>query len=170
MTLDLAMSSRAQQAQRLTDSVLAHKDCLARVDELVRAVAVTLTVDFASLSVLTDRQITVSAYSPAAPRLQPSMLHRGAETPFEDTVCANVLRSNERFAIPDAHLDPRISSIPAVTAGLVGAYLGSPLRHEGGADRDALHRDCTAQGVDCARHAGPRSSRRRRPCRNNSLG
>ena len=131
MPSDLDLSERARHAQRLADSVLLREDCLTQIDELVRSAAVRLRADIASLSMLSDRQITVSAHSPGDSSARSPMLNRGAETAFEDTVCANALRSDELLIIPDAHLDPRISSIPAVTDGTVGAYLGSTLHHDG---------------------------------------
>jgi GAF domain-containing protein len=124
-------SERARLAQRLAESALAQDDCLRRLDELTQSVASTLHADLGTLSLSTDRVLTISVWR------QPSLvadhpgLNRGAETAFEDTVGVNALRSDGRLVITDARADARISSIPAVDQGLVGAYLGSPLRHDG---------------------------------------
>ena len=131
MSCDPDLSQRARHAQRLTDSVLADERCLGRIDVLVRSAAMSLGADLASLSMSTDRQITISACSPLDKTDQILGVVRGTETAFEDTVCANALRSDEQLVIPDAHHDARISSIPAVREGHVGAYLGSPMRYDG---------------------------------------
>lgn len=131
MPLDPNLSERAQHAQRLADSVFANEECLERIDELVRSAVIELGADLAILSLSTDRQITLSAHGPLDLGTQKPVLIRGAETAFENTICSTALRSEERLVIRDARLDPRISSVPAVSEGHVRAYLGSPLRYDG---------------------------------------
>jgi GAF domain-containing protein len=123
MSLDLALSARAERAKQLADIVLAadivHLDAL--LDRAVRE----LHTAAAHLSLLTDRHITASA----SPMLEGS--DRGAQRPFDETICANALRSESMLAIPNTASDPRVASMPAVQSGRVAAYLGLPLRHDG---------------------------------------
>lgn len=136
------LSERALQAKQLINQALGSEACCSRIDQLVQLAAVTLQADIASLSMLSDRQITLSTCgrSSAMP-----VIPRGFETAFEDTICATALRLDTPLVIPDTHADTRVSSVPIVQSGLVGAYLGSLLRHDG-----------AVVGVLCASSQQPR--------------
>ena len=122
------LSERARQAKQLIYHALGSKQCCARIDQLVHSAAVTLGADIASLSMLSDRQITLSACGRSSGM---PVLPRGFEAAFEDTICATALRLDTPLVIPDTRADSRVSSVPIVQSGLVGAYLGSLLRHDG---------------------------------------
>jgi GAF domain-containing protein len=139
MTSHLTLSVRAERARALAAAALASGD-LEQLDALIAAAATALGADIASLSMLSDRQITVSSCGIDAPAAG-----RGAETPFDNTICATALRSDEPLAIQDARADARVSSIPAVRGGMVGAYLGIPIRV-----------DDTVVGVVCVVSREPR--------------
>ena len=55
------------------------------------------------------------------------------------------VRADAPIAIPDTRRDARVASVPAVSDGIVGSYLGSPLRTPDGA----------VIGVLCVYDAGP---------------
>ena len=126
MPFDLALSTRAALARELADAAVQHPDH-SGLDALVRSAASALKADIASLSMLSDEQITVSGCGPAD-----ALPPRGTAMPFEDTICANALRTDEPLVIPNTAQDARVSSVPAVRDGHVGAYLGAPLRHPEG--------------------------------------
>jgi GAF domain-containing protein len=117
-----SVSPRAAHAANLLETVLAEADSTA-LDHLVDTATTELSGDGALLSLLTDRQVVIAASGSLAPQIC-----RATEIAFDDTVCANVLRSDGTLAIPDTALDARVSSAPVVRAGALGAYLGAPVR------------------------------------------
>lgn len=125
MPLDLALSARAARAKRVVDAVLSADDP-SQLDVLVARVSEKLGVTGAHLSMLTDRQVTAASGGALM-----EVSRRGAEVAFDDTICANTLRAESMLAIPNAAVDPRVSSIPAVQQHQVAAYLGLPLRRDG---------------------------------------
>ncbi len=120
-----ALSSRAGHAARLLEVVLAHPENAA-LDHIVRDATARLHADGALLSLLIDRQVVIASWGIYAPQIC-----RATEMPFDNSVCANVLRSDEPLAIPDTTVDPRVSSAPVVRDGGLGAYLGVPVRCHG---------------------------------------
>lgn len=115
----VALSARANRAHRLAQAI--GPDGAPRLDAIVDSARAALATGGVHLSLLTDRQITASTGAV-------DTIPRGTETPFDDTICANALRSNEPVVIDDTARDSRVSSIPAVVSGAVGAYLGMPVR------------------------------------------
>lgn len=134
-----ALSTRAQRAQQVIDGALSAGD-FHELDALVQAVATELGVEIAGLSMLSDKQVVLSHCGTEGPDLD-----RGQSVPFENTICANALRSEELLDIPDTQHDARVSSVPAVQHGLVGAYLGSTITD-----------GATVIGVLCAASPHPR--------------
>src|SRR5579875_1493440 len=141
MTLPVpaALPARAAHADRLVTAALGASDTTL-LDALVEATARELDAETVHVSILTDQQVTAGACGPVISRAD-----RGQRADFEDTICANALRLDGPLVIPDAKADARVSSIPLVQEGKLGAYLGSPLRAGG----DLV-------GVLCVWQAGPR--------------
>ncbi|WP_375486995.1 GAF domain-containing protein [uncultured Jatrophihabitans sp.] len=128
MSGGVVLSERARRAQDLVDDVLSSPESCTRIDALVRSAAASLRSDVASLSMLSDRQITLSTCH-TTPSVIETADERGETLPFEDTICATALRLDEALVIPDTHDDTRVSTVPAVRDGDVGAYLGVLVRN-----------------------------------------
>jgi GAF domain-containing protein len=125
MPTDVALTARAARAKQMVDAVLSADDT-SHLDALVARASDQLGVTGAHLSMLTDRQVTAASGGALL-----AVSRRGAEIAFDDTICANTLRAESMLAIPNAAVDPRVSSIPAVQKHEVAAYLGLPLRQDG---------------------------------------
>ncbi len=123
MTDQPAPSPRAAQALRLALAVLGDADATAALDTLVQLAVTRIAADGGQISMLTDRQVSLCVQGVAR-----SAFPSGTEVPFEETVCSHALRSNETVVIPDARADQRVAGIQIVSAGLLGAYLGVPVR------------------------------------------
>lgn len=122
---DVPMSARAERAQAVMNAVADSPD-VGAVDELMQRVREQLRTQWSHLSVLTDRQLTGASCGPSwAP------VGRGQETPFDETICATALRTEQAVVIPDTLLDARVSSLAAVRTGGVRAYLGTPVHIDG---------------------------------------
>jgi GAF domain-containing protein len=138
-------SVRSRQAERLVHSALDPAAATQRLNDLLRSAADATGALNAHVSMLTERQIVVGAQrnsqSPG-----PGLAVVGMEYPFEDTICALALRSDDSIRITNAPEDARVSSLTAVAAGAIGAYLGSPIRSN---DGEVL-------GVLCVYDAEPR--------------
>ena len=119
--VEAPLSPRAERAQALMNALAAGPDSSA-VDTLMQHTRERLGTQWSHLSVLTDRQLTGASCGPSwAP------VGRGQETPYDETICATVLRSGDAVVIPDAMVDARVSSLAAVRSGGVRAYLGTPV-------------------------------------------
>jgi PAS domain S-box-containing protein len=70
----------------------------------------------------------------------------GSTGPLADSLCTVTARGGGPFAVTDASSDERVATLPPVTSGVVGSYLGVPLVTERGETVGAL----------CAFGAGPR--------------
>lgn len=63
----------------------------------------------------------------------------GRRVPLGESLCAVVVASGPGpYVVTDAVVDPRVSGVPAVAAGMVGAYLGMPLTTSAGVPVGAL--------------------------------
>ena len=63
----------------------------------------------------------------------------GRRVPLEESLCAAATASGPGpYVVSDASVDPRVSGVPAVAAGMVGAYLGMPLTTSSGVPVGAL--------------------------------
>jgi GAF domain-containing protein len=121
-----SLSARGARAHELASSTLQdHADGV--LDRLVADAATLLDVAGVNVSVLSDRQVTVAGLTPDG-----AAADRGLEIDFEDSICANALRTDEPRVIPDTRADARVSSIPAVADGPVRSYLGSAIRTDEG--------------------------------------
>jgi PAS domain S-box-containing protein len=56
----------------------------------------------------------------------------GSETPLEDSLCTVTAAGTGPLVVTDARADERVSALPPVTSGQVGAYLGTPLTSSAG--------------------------------------
>ncbi len=125
MSEQQALSPRASRAAALLDALFASAQNAA-LHRLVQAATIELGADGALLSLLTDRQVVIAADGSVARHVAPA-----TELSFDDTICANVLRSDDPLSIPDTERDARVSSAPIVRDGDLGAYLGAPVRCHG---------------------------------------
>ena len=123
MTDQLTHSPRAAKAHALALAVLGDADATAALDTLVQLAVTRIAADGGQISMLTDRQVSLCAQG-----LFSAQTESGAEQPFEETMCAYALRSDDTVVIPDTRTDQRVAGIEAVANGLVGAYLGVPVR------------------------------------------
>ena len=121
------MSARGARAEKLAESAVRQAGDSAVLDRIIAAAAERLGVAGVSVSMLSDRQITVAGSMPDG-----TPIEAGLEFDFEDSICANALRTDEPLAIPDTRADARVSSIPMVSDGPVRAYLGSAIRTDEG--------------------------------------
>jgi GAF domain-containing protein len=129
MTGSRALTPRAARADRLANRLAG--GFAATLDAIVERVRDQADADGAHLGLLADRQITASQCVRAGDGSEPGvseLVERGQATPYEDTICANVLRLDDDLLIPDTADDERVSSLPAVQSGAVGSYAGVPVR------------------------------------------
>lgn len=119
------LSARASAADALVTAALAEGADTRELQRLTGLAASSVGCTNAQISLLTDRQVSAAICG--------THRHlRGMEAPFEETICAYALRSDSPIVVPDTWEDPRVSSLAAVAAGMVRAYLGVPLRLQGG--------------------------------------
>ena len=122
LSTSTSLSPRAARAATLFDLINQDPAAAARIDELVDTARRALGSAGAQLSMMTDRVISGAVSAPSMPGL-----HRGMEHEFSDTACVTALRTGGPVQVEDATADSRVSSIPAVTDGLLGAYMGMPV-------------------------------------------
>jgi GAF domain-containing protein len=91
----------------------------ARFQALTDAAAAALGVKHAQISIVTDHVI---------PAAGPLGAVRGMEFELDQSLCATVLRTDERLISDDTTLDARLSSVGLVADGTVRAYAGAPIR------------------------------------------
>ncbi|WP_375504562.1 GAF domain-containing protein [uncultured Jatrophihabitans sp.] len=121
-------SLRARQAETLAQFVLGDPAAAQPLRALVREAAATTTAEHAQVCLVSTRQIVVVAEQGTLRRADGVIATVGDITSFEDAVCAAMARTGASVCIPDTRGDDRMSSLPAVAGGVVGAFLGSPLR------------------------------------------
>jgi GAF domain-containing protein len=109
------LSVRAAEAERAKARVAADPS----FRRITQDAANELGVSTAQISIVTDR-VTVAAGG--APEFE------GVDVALDEALCTVVLRSGEPLVADNAAADPRLASIEAVRTGLVGGYLGIPLR------------------------------------------
>jgi GAF domain-containing protein len=115
MPSDNHLSARAAAAGALVDRVI-HDP---RFQTLTDAAAAELGVRHAQISMVTDHVIAAAG---------PPGDVRGMQVELDQSLCATVLRTDERLISDDASLDPRLASIGAVADGTVRSYVGAPIR------------------------------------------
>ena len=112
-----ASGDRAERVHRLAAEAMgAHS--LQRLTGLATRL---LGCDAAQVSLLGDVQIAV-----AGTGLPPGGV--GAQLPLADSLCAVALAVDGPLVVPDAAHDDRVRDRAPVRSGLIGAYLGIPLR------------------------------------------
>ena len=111
---------------RATRRLAADADDITGLGRLTRLAATLVGAPLAQVSLLTGEQVVLGAYG--RPGTDDD---HGA--PLDDSLCSTTARSGSPLVVGDAAHDPRVATLPPVTSGGVGAYLGVPLRAAGGA-------------------------------------
>lgn len=94
-----------------------HNPALDRLAELAARLLMTAS---AQVSVVADRQSVPGGTGVASHTV-------GRQGPVADSLCAVTVLEEAPLIVNDAASDPRVATLPPVTSGLVGAYLGVPL-------------------------------------------
>ena len=110
----------------------------APLDRLAELASRLLRCAYAQVSLLTDVQTVVGAAG------QPEVV--GTESRLEDSLCTVTAQLRVPLVVPDAPEDTRVATLPPVTSGVVGSYLGVPL----------VTADGSVLGSLCAFDADPR--------------
>jgi PAS domain S-box-containing protein len=95
------------------------------LERLAEFAARLLGTPSSQVSLLTEEQVVVAGFGLDAWTV-------GAESPLADSLCTVTAAAGEPLVIADAVLDERVRSLPPVTSGQVGAYLGAPLTDRNG--------------------------------------
>ena len=93
-----------------------------RLDRITRLARKVFDVTWTSITVLDDDR----AWFPSAQGFDIAVM------PREDTFCNHTVRADEDLLVPDALLDPRVRSLPAVVEQGIRFYAGVPLRDPSG--------------------------------------
>ncbi len=112
----LADPGRIAVARRL----LAEVSGPAAYDRLSGLAARLVGAGHAKVTLFTDQDLVVGGHG-----LPPGVV--GGPALLTGALSAMVVTSRAPLVVPDARQDPRVTGLPAVTSGQVGAYLGSPL-------------------------------------------
>ena len=91
----------------------------AGLDRLTKLAADLLGVAHAQVSLLAEEQVVASVFG--LPQDQPRT------GPLSESLCTVTVRAGAPLVVEDAPNDPRVSDLPSVASGAVGAYLGVPL-------------------------------------------
>jgi len=90
----------------------------AALDRLAELAARLLATTSAQVSVVADAQAVVGGAGLAA---------IGTHGPVDDSLCTLTVAERVPLVVTDARTDPRVATLPPVSTGVVGAYLGVPL-------------------------------------------
>jgi PAS domain S-box-containing protein len=90
------------------------------IDTLTGLAARLLEVNHAFVSLVSDVETIAGGYG-----LPPGAV--GPGHPRDQAMCAVTVASGRPAVVPDTKRDPRVSALPLVVAGRVGAYVGVPL-------------------------------------------
>lgn len=93
-----------------------------QLDELAAMAARLLGTSSGRIALLSDVQQLVGATGP-----QPAPGPDGSE-PLTQWLCAQTAAAEQAVSITDAEADADVAALGAVTSGVIGAYLGTPLR------------------------------------------
>src|SRR4051794_40416187 len=96
------------------------------LDRLAGLASQLLGTTSAYVSLLADAQ-TIAGSSGL-----PDEISAGSELPLTDALCAVTVATRQPVTVTDARADARVATLPAVTSGLIGAYLGVPIRADQG--------------------------------------
>jgi PAS domain S-box-containing protein len=111
-----SIPQRLHEARRLRP----HAAGSVALDRLAELAATLLGTEASQISLLTDVQ-TIAAGT----GLPPGSV--GSKSPLADSLCTVTAAGSGALIVPDARTDERVRSLPPVTSGEVGAYLGIPL-------------------------------------------
>ena len=100
-----------------------------QLDRLTRLAADLLGTPRSQVSLLSEEQFVWSMHDGAAAY---SDAARATPSPAADSLCTVTAGSVAPLVVEDAPADPRVSALPPVASGQVGAYLGVPLIGEQG--------------------------------------
>jgi PAS domain S-box-containing protein len=95
------------------------------LDRLARLTARLLGTGYAQVSLVVDDQMVAGLHGMDLP----DEARRG---PAVESLCAVTAAQGEPLVVANARVDDRVNELPPVTSGVVGAYLGAPLRSAGG--------------------------------------
>ena len=115
-----ARQARAAYAGRLA----AGASGSATLNELAELAARLLGAPSAQVSIISAAQTVVGGSGQAASAV-------GGRSPAAESLCTVTVDAAAPVAVTDAPRDPRVSGLPPVTSGMVGAYLGVPLQAAG---------------------------------------
>jgi PAS domain S-box-containing protein len=101
------------------------------IDRLTGLAAMLLRATYSQVSLLADTQVVASL---AGRPLEPE----ASSGPLEDSLCTVTVRGGGPLVVSDAGADERVSALPPVRSGAVGAYLGVPLVDSAGMRLGAL--------------------------------
>ena len=90
------------------------------LDRLAELAARLLGTGSAQVSVVADIQNVLGGTGVASHTV-------GSQGPVADSLCTVTVLEQAPLVVADARSDPRVSTLPPVTSGVVGAYLGVPL-------------------------------------------
>jgi PAS domain S-box-containing protein len=110
-----AAKTRETSARRLARGE--HNPALDRLAELAARLLMTAS---AQVSVVADTQSVPGGTGVASHTV-------GRQGPVADSLCAVTVLEEAPLIVNDAASDPRVATLPPVTSGVVGAYLGVPL-------------------------------------------
>jgi PAS domain S-box-containing protein len=116
-----AVAAASTAATRLRPPTGAHP----ALNRLAGLAARLLGASSSQVSLLTDVQHVVGAAGEAAGQA-------GSSGPLGDSLCTVTAGTRRPLAVADAPHDDRVSGLPPVTSGQVGAYLGVPLTTDRG--------------------------------------
>lgn len=108
-------SARASAAENLLARVTTEDVFQALTAEAARRLGVTYT----QISIVTDQAVVGAGQTP---------VERGTAVDLDQSVCSNVVRTDDMIVSDDLRLDPRLASIDAVINGHVRSYAGVPIR------------------------------------------
>ena len=100
--------------------LVAGSDRSSSLDRLCELAAALLDAGSAQVSLIGATQVVVGGHGAGSGLV-------GLETPAADSLCTVTVGLKAPLVVPDTTLDDRVSTLPPVTSGAVGAYLGVPL-------------------------------------------
>lgn len=112
----LAVPSRSASANRLLPAPTGHP----ALDRLAALAARLLQASASQVSLLTDVQTVAGGAGLPAGSV-------GSQGPLADSLCTVTSAGAAPLVVTDAAADRRVATLPPVTSGQVGAYLGVPL-------------------------------------------
>ncbi|MGN6131557.1 MAG: SpoIIE family protein phosphatase [Nocardioidaceae bacterium] len=118
---------RAAAARRLATAAAGSSE----LNRLAELAARLLGASSAQVSLVSDVQSVVGGSGVAAPSV-------GSQGAAADSLCTVTVAAGAPLMVTDATSDTRVSALPPVTSGTVGAYLGVPLVDGGGHTIGAL--------------------------------